>query len=565
MTFQVWLFWITGALLGGAGSFLICFGLFSDRLSGRFRRRHCAKCWYEMSKSSGLRCPECGHEARDEKEFITPRRRWGLASAGLLLALGSFSLNWYAAGLIVGWQNIAPIAILVRLSPIIGREQALRSVVPQGRGGLPTLAPVTTATVLTFRPTENLALSVLQDENATDREIFAAVDALHWMRDQITRDEDVIRALQDIVKHRSIPLYTWSDLYYGLIVRSKVPRNGREVLDSVRSSGSGTQAFASSLVQGGLTPMGAQIFPDLLASAQVSGITWREFEYVSPEIKAILLKRCREVYFAGDDLLKSQLSRFLWPNGSYMPAGNPDFEAMAREQIEQFRCGQETPAIASNSFILWQASEPLSGLIPEIAGLLSGVSAEGRTRARGILLNVKLPTPRQVALTEALCQVMRDGNDIGRSIAIDIVARRSEIDRDRIVEAVVQNIGQIIDPSVFKKLFLFATQASGESPNARSKNDRLADLEVVLFQNVSSDSPVAAVSAESIATLPSIRAETIAMLESVRIDPTKNRATRAAARDALLHIRDRSEPQVDPAAPWREHVDGTIPASGFTK
>jgi hypothetical protein len=40
-----------------------------------------------MSATSGLRCPECGREARREREFARTRRRWRWAAAGMLCLL----------------------------------------------------------------------------------------------------------------------------------------------------------------------------------------------------------------------------------------------------------------------------------------------------------------------------------------------------------------------------------------------------------------------------------------------------------------------------------------------
>ncbi|MBX3390303.1 MAG: hypothetical protein KF691_12715 [Phycisphaeraceae bacterium] len=72
-------------------------------------------------------------------------------------------------------------------------------------------------------------------------------------------------------------------------------------------------------------------------------------------------------------------------------------------------------------------------------------------------------------------------------------------------------------------------------------------LENQLQKNLSTDGPLAAVSAALIAKLDSPRPKSIALLESVLRDPAKNKQARAAARDALFHLRDRTE--ADPTAP----------------
>lgn len=75
-------------LIAGVGLFV---ALFRDRSRGR---RRCPKCWYDMAGVPGLKCPECGREARKERRLHTTRRRWRLATLfALLAALGIASFR----------------------------------------------------------------------------------------------------------------------------------------------------------------------------------------------------------------------------------------------------------------------------------------------------------------------------------------------------------------------------------------------------------------------------------------------------------------------------------------
>lgn len=61
--------------------------LIGDRARGR---RRCARCLYDLSGLSDLRCPECGRLAKSERHLARPRRpRWaGVVSVAFLLASG---------------------------------------------------------------------------------------------------------------------------------------------------------------------------------------------------------------------------------------------------------------------------------------------------------------------------------------------------------------------------------------------------------------------------------------------------------------------------------------------
>jgi len=77
-------FWCLGILLGIAGFALLYWSLFHDRARGR---RRCPKCWYDMAGTPGLRCSECGFEARREKRLFRTRRRWRVAAIAFFALL----------------------------------------------------------------------------------------------------------------------------------------------------------------------------------------------------------------------------------------------------------------------------------------------------------------------------------------------------------------------------------------------------------------------------------------------------------------------------------------------
>lgn len=97
-------------LLGALAVFAVWWALFGDRA----RHRRCPRCWHDLTGTQGLRCGECGHEARDERELHRTRRRWGAAAAALAAILGVTAwVRLEALG--SSWTSHVPDWALVRM------------------------------------------------------------------------------------------------------------------------------------------------------------------------------------------------------------------------------------------------------------------------------------------------------------------------------------------------------------------------------------------------------------------------------------------------------------------
>lgn len=89
------------------GSAALAWFIAGDRmLRHGLRARRCPKCWYDLSHSPGLRCSECGFEAKRERQLHRARRRWRwVAAAAVLFATSHLALRgpairargWWAA------------------------------------------------------------------------------------------------------------------------------------------------------------------------------------------------------------------------------------------------------------------------------------------------------------------------------------------------------------------------------------------------------------------------------------------------------------------------------------
>ena len=112
--------------------FALCLTIWAfigDRARGRMR---CPKCWYDMSGSQGLQCPECGRAARNEQQLSKSRRpRWAFVLAVLMIVPAVYAMavgkqveeDGYLAAvptwfLIAGWNHLPESWIIGKPGPL---------------------------------------------------------------------------------------------------------------------------------------------------------------------------------------------------------------------------------------------------------------------------------------------------------------------------------------------------------------------------------------------------------------------------------------------------------------
>jgi len=93
------------------GGFVIVWALFT-RGSAKGKRR-CPKCWYDMSATEEMRCPECGREQKREKRFGKRRRSKKLVFVGVLLFLFAYAAHVTPDVKQGGWMWAVPRSVLV--------------------------------------------------------------------------------------------------------------------------------------------------------------------------------------------------------------------------------------------------------------------------------------------------------------------------------------------------------------------------------------------------------------------------------------------------------------------
>lgn len=97
-----------------AGLFILFQSLLADRARGR---RRCPKCWYDLSRTNGRRCAECGHEAKRERALFRTRRRWGWFIVGVIVLIASHPVARVPIARAHGAAAFAPDWLLVAVLP----------------------------------------------------------------------------------------------------------------------------------------------------------------------------------------------------------------------------------------------------------------------------------------------------------------------------------------------------------------------------------------------------------------------------------------------------------------
>lgn len=117
-----WIITLSGGLVGAGGAALLAWALLADSLRTRRARaagglRQCPRCWYDMAGVGGLRCPECGREAKHERSLARARRRWRWGVAAVLLLGTGVGMGVYPRARGGVWHRWVPDGVVIRLIP----------------------------------------------------------------------------------------------------------------------------------------------------------------------------------------------------------------------------------------------------------------------------------------------------------------------------------------------------------------------------------------------------------------------------------------------------------------
>ncbi|MEM7228538.1 MAG: hypothetical protein AAF432_06955 [Planctomycetota bacterium] len=115
------------ALLQSAGVWLAWFGfaalvfaLFFNRVRRLWtKHRRCPKCWYDMSRTQGLTCSECGKTVKRERSLRKAKPRRRLALIALLILLLGYAGQVTPGVKARGWVAAIPTPVLLCAVPFI--------------------------------------------------------------------------------------------------------------------------------------------------------------------------------------------------------------------------------------------------------------------------------------------------------------------------------------------------------------------------------------------------------------------------------------------------------------
>lgn len=114
--------WSISAIVGIAAIVLGAWALFADRSRGRKR---CPKCWYDLSGTPTLTCPECGKAAKHEKRLYRTRRRKRWAALAALLLIGAVCGAAWPTARNTDWEQATPDWVLLLAMPHLDGDEWL--------------------------------------------------------------------------------------------------------------------------------------------------------------------------------------------------------------------------------------------------------------------------------------------------------------------------------------------------------------------------------------------------------------------------------------------------------
>ncbi|MBX3381626.1 MAG: hypothetical protein KF805_16135 [Phycisphaeraceae bacterium] len=560
MTFQVWLFWVAGVVLGGIATLIVAWAVFADRLTGDRGKRRCPRCWYDMPPANGRTCPECGHEARSESKLFRTRRRWGWAIVGLLTLACAFALNWYTAGRVLGWTRVMPLWMQVRLVPIIPEYDILSqnswynaSALELDGGTAKRLQEIAIAEVQRNGSNPSAAKSVAQP----------AAYALNAIKSQITDRERVGKALlRAAIDNPGSMHHCAGKLAAELLGQESYFVETASMIERGVASGPRVagQSIVPYLILGLTSPVSDQTaiaVADIAISEAQPGGTYSQLTTLIQENPTPFFRRLLERFRSGDKNRRGAVLWVLRANIRSSVASEPSYLEICREACAML--DDEDGAVREQGTLLigYFFPDVIAPIFPEMGALLNANQEWTRRYVRTCLVNVKVNRPAdEEALVAAVAETLRSGKDRGRALALEILILRKQSLRPGVDSTLLDAIERTDDAELADQLArqycaIGATRSLFPATFGPQSNACWEQLEQRLLPMLDRGGAHTEVACRWIGRLPLPREAAFAKLQMVSSDASRAAPDRAAARDALLHIRDRSRPEVDVLEPLK--------------
>jgi hypothetical protein len=544
MTTAAWIYWIIGAALGGVGFFLSTWALLSDWLAGHRKQRRCAKCWYDMAAVVGLKCPECGREAKSEKGLHRSRRRWKGAALGLCLIVVGGLAQLASWGTLRGWYAVLPISLQIKLVPWIGSDPIFASaMLGRIRGASLSDAQFAAIEALTIQVLEDSKADPWRKENVLvgfyglkkdpiDRERFgeAATAVILNSNSEIPRSEAIVWAgnLRGPTKFAEAVVATLGPQRSSSLLSKVFEVLCRPPVDQERvlAIADASQRMTSRMGFG-------QIYPIMNAHPEVF------FGRIAENLR---------------NAKEEDLPKVLSPIYSLLRSST--VQVPARDEIVQRAAellGMSDPELRS---VCRDVTDPIHGekLLPALPALVSHLSSpvgETRTWAKRVLTRLQLSEGSNKILLELLASRFCEQDSPGRLDALEVFRARVPTPPTPLRANVFSCLDTIDDAAALDAALaaFFPDEATGIVWQPQSPGPANPELRALLARMLQHPGARTAAAARWLGERGDAKKELRTQLAAVASDTSRTPADRAAARDALLHIRDRADPSIDPLTP----------------
>lgn len=545
MTTAAWIYWIIGAALGGVGFYLASWALLSDWLAGHRKQRRCAKCWYDMSAVVGLKCPECGREAKRENGLHRSRRRWGIASLGIAAAIGGLVLNLVALGQLRGWMDAMPIWAQIRLIEVIGAKPALFSL---GRNKVKGSDLSDTQ----FEAIELAVVEGLEHSGAPMYEKQVLLDCFYMLgREPLDRVRFGNAAVDYVLSSPNLDIPSTPAVAWGLNLRGPTyaAEQALKQLGPQRDSRL-LGRLIGALVKGPMDDERVRAIADV-TQRMPSRMGFGDIDPIMNAHADVffgrILENLREAQ--GEDVFNVLSPMYMLLRSSTTPS-------TARDEIVKTAAellGSADPKLRS---VCRDVTDPTFGekILPALPALVSHLSSqvgETRTWAKRVLTRLQLSEGSNKILLELLASRFGEQDPQGRLDAIEVFRARVSTPLTPLRANVFACLDTIDDAAALDAALaaFFPDEATGIVWQPQSPSPANPELRALLARMLQHPGARTAAAARWLGERGDAMKELRTQLAAIASDASRSPPDRAAARDALLHIRDRESPTADVLAP----------------
>jgi len=542
----MWMYWVCGVTLAGFGAWLLFWALLSDRFAGNRKFRRCSKCWYDMSSVVGLKCPECGKLAKTESGLHRSRRRWKVALAGLLIVGAGAASNFAGLSQTRDWIYWLPTWAQLRLVDQIGPYPALISLMKAKASGA-------ALSKSDWTRLENATIAELEDSKQQLYQKEILLSAFHGLkREPIDRARFGAASVAYLLAAQEPP--QTAALVWAANMRG--PTYFAE--QTLATLGPQRDSRKLSTVFGCLCTQPA----DDERVRAIADVTRRMpsrmgFGNIYP-----IMNEHSEMFFGriAENLRKAQgteITEVLSP--MYMLLRSSTEANASRDEI--VRIGAELLASddAALRSVCRDVTDPTHGdkLLPAIPALvmhLQSANAEAKAHAKRALLRIQLSEGSNRIVLETLASRFCELNNSGRADAIEIFKSRIPATMPMLRANVFVCLDSMDDEAILTNALLgfFPDPNRGvvwePSSGTEFGNPELRELLARMLQRPGASTAAAASWLRERGTTAM---KLNGVLREVAADKGRSGADRSAARDALLRMRDRSNPEVDVLEPLK--------------